>query len=348
MISRRAVVGGVAGGAAFTLLADRADAAPAIGRTLTTGLVIPWGLAFLPGGDALVTTRETGQVHRVRRTGGRALVGTIACDGSAEGEGGLLGVALSPTFRTDRLAYFYRTSGGVNQVVRMAYTGGGLSGLTVLLDDIPAATRHNGGRIEFGPDGHLYVSTGDALVGSRAQDTGSLAGKILRLTPDGGVPADNPFGNEVWTLGHRNVQGLAWDDRGRMFATEFGAHDRDELNHIVRGHNYGWPEVEGGDGPGGEYHDPYVSWSPTRTCSPSGLAVARRRAWVASLRGQCLYSVHLFGELARHKTRYFHERLGRIRTVVRAPDGSLWVTTSNRGTSSAGPGDDKVVRIVFR
>lgn len=348
MLTRRSVLGGVGGGAAFTLLADSADAAPAVGRTLAGGLVVPWGLAFLPTGDGLVTTRESGQVFRVSKRGGRTLIGTIPCDGSVTGEGGLLGVALSPTFPQDRLAYFYRTFEGVNQVVRASYASGMLGPLTVLLDDIPAGSIHNGGRIKFGPDGKLYVATGDAGVGSRAQDQGSLAGKILRLDPDGSAAADNPFGDHVWTLGHRNVQGLAWDRTGRMFASEFGQGDRDELNRIVKGHNYGWPVVEGGDGPGGRFHDPYVSWSPTATCSPSGLTIARGRAWVAALRGRSLYAVNLVGSRAKRKTRYFHDRLGRIRTVERAPDGSLWVMTSNRdGRGTPRRGDDKIVRIVL-
>lgn len=319
MISRRTVLGGVAAGSGFTLLPHRADAAPAVGRTLATGLVIPWGLAFLPNGDGLVTTREAGEVIRVSKKGGSTLIGTIPCDGSDPGEGGLLGVALSPTFEQDRLAYFYRTYDGVNQVIRMTYVAGALADLTVLLDGIPAGRIHNGGRIKFGPDGKLYVATGESGDQPLAQDLDSMGGKILRINPDGSSPGGNPFGGglnraRVWTLGHRNVQGLAWDGRGRMFATEFGAQDRDELNRIVKGHNYGWPVVEGGDGPNGPFHDPFVMWSPTRTCSHSGLTVARKRAWVAALRGESLYSVELSGRRARRKKRYFHERLGRIRT----------------------------------
>jgi glucose/arabinose dehydrogenase len=350
MFSRRAVLGGVAGGAAFTLLADRADAAPAVGQTLAEGLVIPWGLAFLPSGDALVTERESGAVHEVSRTGGRQLVGTIACDGAAEGEGGLLGAALSPSFAQDGQVFFYRTFSGTNQVVRATYQGGSLGPPTVILTGIPAGRIHNGGRIKFGPDGKLYVATGESGDPDLSQLRGSMGGKILRINRDGSAPASNPFDGganrrRVWTWGHRNVQGLAWDGRGRMFATELGSSIRDELNHIVKGHNYGWPHAEGGDGRGG-YHDPFVTWS-NEECSPSGLAILRNRAWVGALRGQALWSVDLGGPTARRKTRYFHQELGRIRTVERAPDGSLWVTTSNRTSSSPAPTDDRVVRIVF-
>ena len=347
MLTRRAVIGGAAGGAAFTLLAGRADAAPAIGRTLATRLNIPWDLAFLPNGDALVTERETGHVHRVSKAGGRRLVGTVTeTDTTSTQEGGLLGVTLSPGFAQDRRVYFYVTTATDNRVVVAEYANGVLGARTPILTGIPASRIHNGGRIRFGPDRMLYVTTGDAEDRPGSQDSQTLGGKILRIGADGSVPEDNPFGNEVWTLGHRNVQGLAWDGGGRMFATELGQATRDELNVIVKGHNYGWPVVEGGDG-SGDFHDPFVTWQPTSSCSPSGLAVARNRAWVGALAGRALWSVQLVGPRARRKTRYFHQRLGRLRAVEAAPDGSLWVTTSNR-TSSAGPTDDRVVRIAFR
>ncbi len=349
MITRRSVLGGAAAGTALTLLTGRADAAPVRTKTLARRLVVPWGLAFLPNGDALVTTRESGNVHRVSRNGGRRKVGTITeADGRARGEGGLLGVAVSPTFASDQFVYLYLSTVSDNRVIRMRFSGGGLSDQTTLLSGIPANSNHNGGRLVFGPDHKLYVTTGDAGVGGLAQDPDSLAGKILRLNQDGSVPDDNPFGNAVWTLGHRNVQGLDWDRDGRMWATEFGEHTRDELNQVVKGHNYGWPEVEGGDGPGA-FHDPFVTWSPTSVCSPSGLTITRGRAWVAALRGEALYSVQLFGRRRRRKVRYFHHKLGRIRTVERAPDGSLWLMTSNRdGRGRPRRGDDKIVRVAFR
>jgi glucose/arabinose dehydrogenase len=194
----------------------------------------------------------------------------------------------------------------------------------------------------------LYASTGDANDGAAAQDPGSKAGKILRLTPTGAVPDGNPWGNYAWSMGHRNVEGIAFDGSGRLWATEFGQSTRDELNRIVRGANYGWPDVEGGDGPGGKYHDPFVTWRPTDVCSPSGVAVARGRAWVGALRGQCLYSVRLDGPNRRSVRRWFTGDFGRLRTVQKAPDGSLWITTSNRdGRGSPGPHDDRVIRILL-
>jgi glucose/arabinose dehydrogenase len=245
--------------------------------------------------------------------------------------------------------YAYVSTATDNRVVRFTYDGRRLGAVDPVLTGIPNGFIHDGGRLLFADDGTLLVSTGETGKPPLAQDPASLAGKVLRITVDGGPAPGNPDpGSPVWTLGHRNVQGLAWDRKGRMFASEFGQGDRDELNRIVKGHNYGWPVVEGGDGPGGRFHDPYVSWAPTAICSPSGLAVARDRAWVAALRGRSLYAVNLFGPRVKRKTRYFHDRLGRIRTVERAPDGSLWVMTSNRdGRGTPRSGDDKIVRIVL-
>lgn len=350
-LSRRALLAGSAATAAgFTLLTDSAEAAPVRGRTLAGGLVVPWGLSFLPNGDALVTERESGRVWRVRRGGGKTLVGTLSGVSAPDpGEGGLLGVAVSPDFASTGHVFFYLTTASDNRVVRMTYAGGSLGARTTILAGIPMARNHNGGRLLFAPGGRLLVATGDATDRSTPQDTRSLGGKILRINPDGSAPADNPFGNRVWSLGHRNVQGLAMDGRQRLWATEFGENDRDELNLVRRGDNYGWPVVEGGDGPGGRFHDPFVSWSPTDTCSPSGVACADGKAWVAALRGRALWSVDITGPGLRRKRRWFHDQLGRLRTVAKAPDGTLWVTTSNRdGRGTPRSGDDKVVRIVLR
>ncbi len=350
-LSRRALLAGSAATATgLTLVGDRADARPVVGRTLARGLVVPWGLAFLPNGDALVTERETGRVHRVRKDGGRHQVADISGVHAPRGEGGLLGVAVSPSFRSDRHVFFYLTTSRDNRVIRMTYTHRGtLTGRRSILTGIPSNSNHNGGQLLFGPSGKLYVSTGDAGDRAAAQRRGTLNGKILRVDPDGSAPSDNPFGNRVWTLGHRNVQGLALDGRNRLWASEFGENEHDELNRIVKGHNYGWPVVEGGDGPGGRFHDPYVMWTPTDTCSPSGLAIARGSAWVGALHGACLWRVDINGAGAHRKTRYLHDTLGRIRAVKHAPDGSLWVTTSNRdGRGRPRAGDDRVVRIRFR
>jgi glucose/arabinose dehydrogenase len=336
---------GAAGVAGAALLgAGPAEAAPRAGKLLAQGLRVPWGLTFLPSGDALVAERVNGLVHRVRRTGGRKLVGHVAGVANDAGEGGLLGLAVPPDFARTRWLYAYHSTGSDNRVVRMQYRDGRLGTPQVLVAGIPVGDIHNGGRLLFGADGLLFASTGDSGDGSLAQSRSSLGGKILRLTPTGGVPAGNPFGNRVWSYGHRNPQGIAFDGDGRLWAAELGQNVRDELNRIVKGGNYGWPIVEGGDG-SGPFRDPLVTWS-TDECSPSGVAIARGRAWVGALRGQALWSVRLRGPHRGHKVRYFHERFGRIRTVQKAPDGSLWITTSNRdGRNTPVANDDRVIRI---
>lgn len=336
------------GGLVLGSLGGGALARPERGRVLAEDLRVPWGIAFLPDGDALVGERISGDLHRVSRTGGRSRVGTVGQIRDDAGEGGLLGLALHPRFSENRWLYAYISTASDNRVVRMRYAGGRLGRQQVVLAGIPTAANHNGGRLAFDTEGLLFASTGDAVQGQLAQDTGSLAGKILRMTPAGGVPDGNPFGNHTWSYGHRNVEGLAFDGSGRLWASELGQDTRDELNRIVKGADYGWPVVEGGDGPGGRFHDPFVTWQPTDTCSPSGVAVARGKAWVGALRGECLYSVRLSGPHRKRVRRWFAGDFGRIRTVQKAPDGSLWVTTSNRdGRGSPGRHDDKVIRILL-
>ena len=260
----------------------------------------------------------------------------------AGGEGGLLGLAVSPEFERDQLVYAYLTGQGDNRIVRFRLGGGQVE---VLLDGIPKAGIHNGGRIAFGPDGMLYAGTGDAAERGNAQDPGSLGGKILRLRPDGGVPADNPDpGSPVWTLGHRNVQGLAWDGQGRLFATEFGQNRVDEINRIERGGNYGWPEVEGTGG-GGRFRDPLVTW-PTSQASPSGAAIAGDTLYVAALRGERLWTVPLDGDGGTGEpAAVLAGSYGRLRHAAVAADGALWVLTSNRdGRGDPAADDDRVLR----
>jgi glucose/arabinose dehydrogenase len=326
-----------------------AVAAPRVSRTLASNLAVPWGLAFLPNGNALVGERDSGDVHVVRRGGGRRRVGSLDVFSqlSRAGESGLLGLALHPGFARNRLVYAYLSTSNDNRIVRMRFADGKLGAPRVVLAGIPMNVHHNGGGLVFGPDGLLYASTGDGEVGSRAQSRTSLGGKVLRLTADGEVPAGNPFGNYTWSMGHRNVEGIAFDARGTLWASEFGEKEADELNQVEPGANYGWPRVEGSDGAGG-YRDPLAQWSPTSICSPAGVAVANSRAWLGALRGECLYSVTLRGPDSGVKRRHFHGRFGRIRQVMRAPDGSLWITTSNRdGRGAPGAKDDKVIKITL-
>ena len=341
--------GGLVVPAAGALTAEAA-AAPRVGKVLARNLSTPWGIAFLPNGDALVGERDSGRIFRVRKRGGRRLVGRLPVTSQKAnwGEGGLLGLAVSPTFRRDRWIYAYISTPSDNRIVRMRFHDNSLGRPRVVLAGIPTNTHHNGGRLAF-HGGLLFASTGDAENGGLAQNRGSLAGKILRLTPDGEVPRGNPFGNYTWSWGHRNVEGITFDGRGNLWATEFGDDRQDELNRIVKGGNYGWPRYEGRDGGNRRYRDPLTTWRP-ENCSPSGIAVAGGRAFVGGLRGRALWAVRLYGENRGRRVRFFHERFGRIRTVEKAPDGTLWMTTSNHDgrPSSPHPNDDRVIRLALR
>ena len=322
-------------------------------KALATNLSVPWGLAFLPDGGALVTQRDKGTIVRVTAQGQVTDSGKVA-GVAAGGEGGLLGIAVSPDFTSDRYVYAYYTSASDNRIVRMKWTDSGqvdgsAKGQQVVLKGIPKGAVHNGGRLAFGPDGMLYASTGETGQGSEAQDKKSLGGKILRMTPDGKPAKGNPFGTLVWSYGHRNVQGMAWDAKGRMYATEFGQDKLDEINRIEPGKNYGWPEVEGKGG-GGKYVNPLVTW-PTNEASPSGLAYAGGTLFAAALQGQRLWTIPVSGSGSLGKPKaILTAQYGRLRTVVPAPDNkSLWVTTSNRdGRGEPRPGDDKVIMIPLK
>ena len=321
-------------------------ARPRVAGDVATGLSVPWGLAFLPDGTALVTERDTEKVKAVTPSGDVRTVGRVqGVDGT--GEGGLLGLAVSPDYASDGTVFVYFTRGPENVVARMTYDGHGLSGQRTVLDGIPSGPIHNGGRIAFGPDGYLYVGTGESGQSDLSQDLDSLGGKILRVTPEGDPAPGNPFdGSPVWSLGHRNVQGLAWDEDGRMWASEFGQSTWDELNLIEPGKNYGWPVVEGRAGDD-RYVDPVRQW-PTSEASPSGIAVAEGSVFMAALGGTRLWQVPLLDGRTGRPTALMRERYGRLRTVVAAPDGSLWVTTSNRdGRGAPREGDDRIVRLTF-
>lgn len=318
-------------------------AKPGEPRTVASGLEVPWAMAFLPGGDALVTERDSARLVRVTPSGEKTVVGEVP-GVEPGGEGGLMGVAVSPGFSGDKRVYLYFTAASDNRVVRASYDGESLGSLEPLVTGIPKAGNHNGGRIEFGPDGMLYIATGDAGDSRLSQDKDSLGGKILRVTPDGKAAPGNPFGNLVWTYGHRNVQGLAWDEEGRMYATEFGQNRFDEINRIEKGRNYGWPEVEGTGGREG-FTDPLLTWT-TDEASPSGLAYAGGSLWAAALRGERLWQVPLDDGEAARPTARFGSGYGRLRAVAQAPDGSVWFSTSNEdGRGSPAPDDDRILRV---
>lgn len=321
----------------------RFDGPPRVVDTVVTGLTSPWGLDFLPGGDAIVTERDTRKVLRIR-DGKVREIGTIEQAVPAN-EAGLLGVEVSPDFAEDSTLYFYLSTADDNRIVRTTYDGRSLGELEPIVTGIPNAFNHDGGRLTFGPDGFLYASTGDASDADLAQDKSSLGGKILRMTPDGEPAPGNPSPDSlVWSWGHRNVQGLAFDDTGQLWASEFGDQDFDELNRIEKDANYGWPLFEG-DGGAPDYTDPQVVWS-TDEASPSGLAFAEGHLWMASLRGERLWRVDVANGRASGAKDFFVGAHGRMRTVEVAPDGRLWVTTSNSdGRGDPKPGDDRILVI---
>lgn len=319
---------------------------PHVVGTVATGLAVPWGLTFLPDGSALVGERDTTRVLAIK-DGSVRPVGTVG-GVRPQGEAGLLGLAASPSYARDHLVYAYLSTASDNRVVTMTYDGRRLGVPEPVLTGIPNGFVHDGGRLLFAPDGTLFVSTGETGQGRLAQDRGSLAGKILRITTDGKAAPGNPWpGSPVWTLGHRNVQGLAFDGSGRLWATEFGANTWDELNRIDRGGNYGWPLVEGrGELPG--YRNPFVQWR-TSEASPSGLAYLDGSLWAGALRGGRLWQVPLTGTGTGTPRDFLVGDYGRLRTVVAAPDGNLWVTTSNRdGRGDPAPQDDRILVVAPR
>lgn len=345
------------GSAGATGLDFAADGVPDVVATIATGLATPWGIDFLPDGRAVVTERDSARVLVVTapevdgepttRKGKVVAVGRIP-ETDPRGEAGLLGVAVSPTFATDGLVYFYVCTAEDNRVVRARLDGDELGEPEAVLTGIPTGDIHDGGRLAFGPDGFLYVSTGEGGREQLSQDRASLAGKILRITAEGEPAPDNPFGTPVWSWGHRNVQGLAFDDLGSLWASEFGQNKADELNRILPGENYGWPIVEGTGGPD-RFTEPDLTWQ-TGEASPSGLAYASGHLWMAALQGERLWRITVAGGQVTDPTAYFDGAqagdYGRLRTVVRAPDGRLWLTTSNedgRGTPAAE--DDRILLI---
>ncbi|WP_236683051.1 PQQ-dependent sugar dehydrogenase [Demequina globuliformis] len=329
-----------------------------------TGLPAPWDAEVAPDGTVWVSLRDTGEIARVEAGEVTTLAGpgadALAATVEAAGEAGLLGLALLPS--DPRVLYAYVTRADGNAVVRMALEDDALGAPVDVLTGIPKAANHDGGRIAFGPDGYLYVATGDAGQPELAQDPSSLAGKVLRLQADGtdadGAPApDNPWGTLVWSMGHRNVQGLAWLPDGTMVASEFGQSDADELNVIVPGANYGWPHVEGlvGAPEGTElgatvsgFTYPVAQWSPTSTASPSGIAASAAGVFVAALRGEAVFWVPLDGSAASGfaEPQTLLDGVGRVRDVSHSARGELLVLTNNTdGRGDPNDGDDRLLRV---
>ncbi|WP_405670385.1 PQQ-dependent sugar dehydrogenase [Streptomyces sp. NBC_01530] len=333
----------------FTTKACATDGGvPSSVSTLSTGWTIPWGTYWMPDGKtALVTERDDFRVWKVTKDGTRTQVGKVPNAVTTNGEGGLLGVAADPEWDTNHYVYFMHTASEGNRVVRMAYDGTTLSGYKVLLQGIKKSRYHNGGRLLFGPDGYLYVSTGEAQTPDLAQDKNSLNGKILRMTTDGKAAPGNPFGNYVYSLGHRNPQGLAFDRNGRLWEAEFGNSSKDELNLIKPGANYGWPTCEGNCSVSG-MTNPKATWNVSEA-SPSGIAIVRNVVYMASLRGERLWRIPINGdnESVGTPTAYYVGTYGRLRTVTKVPGSDqLWLSTTNCDNNGNEPdGSDKLLRV---
>jgi glucose/arabinose dehydrogenase len=319
---------------------------PQVVATAATGLDVPWGLDFLPDGRAIVTERDTAEVLLISppvgdQPGDVVQAGTVP-KVVPTAEAGLLGVAVSPDFDRDHTVFFYTCTATENQVVKATLRHDELGKIEPVLTGIPNGDIHDGGRLAFGPDGDLYVTTGETGDEQLARDRDSYAGKILRITPDGKKVAGNPFGTVVYSWGHRNIEGIAWDDHGNLWSSEFGQDTADELNLIQPGLDYGWPVVEGTSHERG-YTNPELTWSPD-DASPSGLAYDDGYLWMAALQGERLYRITVQGKKATDPEGFFEGDYGRIRTVVTAPDGNLWMTTSNTdGRGNPGPDDDQIL-----
>lgn len=328
-------------------------------------LEIPWSLVFLDDERAVVSERP-GRIRFIRNGTLVEKPYKIIKDVHHTGEGGLMGLEKHPEFPLKPFIYAiytYKEKDKIfNKVVRFIDQGDSCTFDRIIIDKIPGARFHNGGRIKFGPDGMLYITTGENFNAELAQDLNNLGGKILRVTPDGEVPSDNPFTNSpVWSYGHRNPQGLAFHPETKaLFSSEhgpsgeFGFFGHDEINIIYKGKNYGWPFVVGA-GRKKEYIDPLVVWK--KATPPCGISFYKKDLFIATLRSEALIRVEFRMENNKYKVleieRWFAKddyqgKYGRIRDVVSGPDGNLYFLTSNRdGRGTPRPGDDKIYRVIF-
>ena len=321
-----------------------------IATVLAKRLDVPWGIGFLPDGSALVTERDNARILKVGPdTGADGLKVTDVqriTDVEPAGDGGLMGIAVSPAYKNDRTVYLYYSTERDNRVAKLALGGKPQP----ILTGIPRTLANNGGGLAFGPDGFLYVGTGDGTpTGTQASNAKSLGGKILRITTAGKPAPGNPARNSpVWASGFRNVQGMAWDAGSRMYASESNQKTSGELNLIQRGRNYGYPKADGA-GSDPKLANPLVSW-PIAESSCAGVAVLERTIATACLLGQRLWLVNTTGKgtVLGQPQELLAAEYGRLRALVTAPDGSLWMSTSN--TEEGGeprPDDDRLIRLVF-
>lgn len=336
---------------------------------IATNLSIPWDIAFLPD-DSLLVTERAGNLLLIEKNPdgigfSKSRTSIKLPRAVPRGEGGLLGITLHPNFLHNTFIYIYMTTqsskdGTKNAVFRYQYKNGKLSDEKTIISGIPGALYHDGGRMEFGPDGFLYITTGDAQDSSIAQDLKSLGGKILRLTDEGKVPTDNPFvdraGAEpsIWSYGHRNPQGLAWDSAGNLWETEHGrsgiTSGMDEINLIQKGKNYGWPDIEGDKTKTGMevpalHSGEKSTWAPASAVFYEGSS-GKKSLFFGGLKGEALYEAVLDGTKVKELKTHFHETYGRIRTVRLGPDNMLYLTTSNRdGRGNPVDADDRIIKM---
>jgi glucose/arabinose dehydrogenase len=319
---------------------------------IVDGLNNPWEIVFGPEGEIFFTERD-GRIWKIENFEEAKVIETFPKSGSMEG--GTLGLALHPDFKNNQKIYIYQTNLELeffkNKVFRFTVDGDALTDKQVVIDNIPGAPWHDGGRIKFGPDGKLYITTGDAINPGWSQDLSSLAGKILRINPDGTIPDDNPFDSSpIFSYGHRNPQGIAWSDDGLFVSSEHGpsgemGQGHDEINVIVKGKNYGWPKVVG-DSSDDIFVNPIIH-SGQSTWAPSGMVFFNSdkissfegKFLVGALRGQHLMVVNVAEDGSLISTeKMFEGDFGRIRTAQIGPDGVLYLLTAN--------GDnDKIIRI---
>lgn len=317
---------------------------------IAENLMIPWEIAFLPDGQMVVTERS-GKLLTV----GVETKTIKEIEGVAHiGEGGLLGIAVHPQFEKNNYVYIYSTTvenGDIsNRVERYTLTKNALSERKIILSGIKGSSNHDGGRMHFGPDGYLYITTGDAEKPDLAQDKNSLNGKILRIKDDGSIPTDNPFKNAVYSLGHRNPQGLAWDTNGALWETEHGpsglSTGYDEINRIEKGKNYGWPLIRGEEKREG-FVSPVLQSGGRDTWAPAGLAYKNGSLFFTGLRGEALYEAKINTDNTVSLTVHYKKEFGRLRAITVGPDGALYISTSNKdGRGRAKDGDDKLIRIL--
>jgi glucose/arabinose dehydrogenase len=316
---------------------------------LAKNLEVPTGIGFLPDGAALVTERDTGRILRVGpdsdADGLKVTEAQRLNEVRASGDGGLLGLAVSPEYATDKTIYVYYSTLKDNRIGKLVLGGR----LQPIVTGIPRSANDNGGALAFGPDGYLYAGTGDGTTGTQAPNPKNLGGKILRMTTAGKPAPGNPVtGSLVWSSGHRNVQGIAWDKSKRMYASENGQPKFGELNVIVKGKNYGWPKVDG-TGTDAKFTNPMITW-PIAQSYCAGVAVLEQNVATACLLGKRVWLAGVTGNgtVLGNPQALLTNQYGRLRALVAAPDGSLWATTSNQEDGAdPGPDDDRLIRLVF-